>query len=959
MESKTNETGTFTAANADLIINGGSLAAVAAALAAAESGRQVILITPKTYLGDDITAFLRHTENPGELTTVLARRIYSDGIPTPMHIKETLERELLHAGVRICYGCHPGGILESEDGSLAGIAMLSRAGRHIIRANSIIDASWTGLLARQMECRFRDEQPQTITCLWRLAAPSRPEDAESAGSLLWNFDENSSRKIPLWQHSFQHILNLDSPASLASLETETRRRFFRPDQFFAAENVFFVPHRHIDTAFRQTGVCSAANFELRAMQAAPALWVLSPAIDADKEALATILTPGSSIELGLRLGYHLAENLPKTTGAPLHLRSRNTVPVSGIRLDGRDIRGATAPSAAAISLPQNVPVFETVDVLVAGCGTAGAPAAIAAAREKQHTLVLEALNGPGGVGTWGQISRYYCGYRKGFTAEVDAGVAAMGTEDMQPAKGWRVEWKKQWWINSLLDAGAQLWPDTVACGVQVQDNRVTGVIFAGPCGWGLIPAGCVVDSSGAADLVAAAGGKVVQPGKEQAAVQGTGLSPREPEHDYDNSDHTFSDDGDVVDITRSFIAARRKFRERFDLAPILSTRERRRAVTDVVLQPEDVLTKRSWPDALHLAVSSFDTHGFTIHPLFTLIPPPRHEKFKAVVPLRALLPAGLEGILVTGLGIGAHRDVMPVVRMQPCVQNQGYAVGLVAAAAVSKKTAIRQLDLISIQNRLIKMEIIDEPARADDPFPLSDDKIASALSSLPLTHKAAAILLSHPESALPQIRSALKQTADPANLLQLATLLGLMGDKTGSPILAAELAQRSWDQGWNFRGMHQFEASRSPLDSLLWAAAGAPAKELYQPVLSLTQKLSEWHRLNLQLELSHAQAIAAACSALIEFDADKQFAPLLARMLLSDQVAGNHQSDWDAVFSDQPRSINYNESRNRALRELSLAAGLFKCGDLQGCARRVLLKYARDWRGPLAHHAKAVLEYHQ
>ena len=43
------------------------------------------------------------------------------------------------------------------------------------------------------------------------------------------------------------------------------------------------------------------------------------------------------------------------------------------------------------------------------------------------------------------------------------------------------------------------------------------------------------------------------------------------------------------------------------------------------------------------------------------------------VPYRALLPAGLDGILVTGLGASAHRDAMPVIRMQPDIQNGGYA----------------------------------------------------------------------------------------------------------------------------------------------------------------------------------------------------------------------------------------------------------------------------------------------
>ena len=39
----------------------------------------------------------------------------------------------------------------------------------------------------------------------------------------------------------------------------------------------------------------------------------------------------------------------------------------------------------------------------------------------------------------------------------------------------------------------------------------------------------------------------------------------------------------------------------------------------------------------------------------------------ADMPLRSLLPKGIKGVVTTGLGASAHRDAMPVVRMQPCL----------------------------------------------------------------------------------------------------------------------------------------------------------------------------------------------------------------------------------------------------------------------------------------------------
>jgi succinate dehydrogenase/fumarate reductase flavoprotein subunit len=184
MSDRNESNGTAVVAEPDILVLGGSTAAVAAAIAAAEQGCRVLLAAPRTFVGDDLTAFLRLTEPAGEQTTVLARRLFSGGVPTPMHVKETLERDLLHAGVEILYGCHPGGILQTPAGRVAGAAILSRAGRHLIRARAVVDASWTGTLARQAGSPFRGEGPAEVTCTWSLSAPQPPPDAKPAGQVV-------------------------------------------------------------------------------------------------------------------------------------------------------------------------------------------------------------------------------------------------------------------------------------------------------------------------------------------------------------------------------------------------------------------------------------------------------------------------------------------------------------------------------------------------------------------------------------------------------------------------------------------------------------------------------------------------------------------------------------------------------------------------------------------------------
>ena len=72
------------------------------------------------------------------------------------------------------------------------------------------------------------------------------------------------------------------------------------------------------------------------------------------------------------------------------------------------------------------------------------------------------------------------------------------------------------------------------------------------------------------------------------------------------------------------------------------------------------------------------------------------------MPYRCLTPQGVEGLLVTGLGASAQRDAMTLTRMQPDLQNQGYAAGMAAAlAAESTKGMVRKIDIKQLQKALV------------------------------------------------------------------------------------------------------------------------------------------------------------------------------------------------------------------------------------------------------------------
>ena len=68
-----------------------------------------------------------------------------------------------------------------------------------------------------------------------------------------------------------------------------------------------------------------------------------------------------------------------------------------------------------------------------------------------------------------------------------------------------------------------------------------------------------------------------------------------------------------------------------------------------------------------------------------------------------MLPRGVDGILVVGLGISAERDAVPLIRMQPDVQNGGYAAGVAAAMAAKDGVSIRHVDIDRLQKHLVNV----------------------------------------------------------------------------------------------------------------------------------------------------------------------------------------------------------------------------------------------------------------
>ena len=258
--------------------------------------------------------------------------------------------------------------------------------------------------------------------------------------------------------------------------------------------------------------------------------------------------------------------------------------------------------------------------------------------------------------------------------------------------------------------------------------------MATPLGRGVVLASTVIDATGNADVAAWAGAQTQFGISENGSlnVQIAGFPERPLQRSYVNTCYTMVDDTDVLDVWHLMAWKRTTLplASAFDVGQLVDSRERRRVVGDYTLTVPDILTHRTFPDTISQHYSNFDAAAFPDSRLL-LVRDAKGPCFHTDLPYRCLLPRGLDGILVVGLGASAERDAMTLIRMQADLQNQGYAAGLAAAAAVKAGGHTRDIDIKALQKELIRQRVLDERVYTDkDSYPMSTGEIERAVQAI-------------------------------------------------------------------------------------------------------------------------------------------------------------------------------------------------------------------------------------
>jgi len=432
-----------------------------------------------------------------------------------------------------------------------------------------------------------------------------------------------------------------------------------------------------------------------------------------------------------------------------------------------------------------------------------------------------------------------------------------------------------------------------------------------------------------------------------------------------------TDDRDVLDIWHLLVSQRRYYTSwakapHTDMAQLIDTRERRRIVGDYMLTTMDILLHRTFSDTINHHRSNFDAGALPSSEML-YIKDMKGPVYTCDMPIRCLTPKGIEGLLVVGLGAGADRDAMTLTRMQPDLQNQGYAAGVAAAFAVAQTDGIiRDLDVKKVQASLVAVGNLEKRVLTDaDSFPLATEQLESAakrLKDLTIevhqrkvyddTFPALAAVMSHPDRSLPLLISAYDQATDRAVRINYARILALLGDRTGKAALLDAVAKsESWGDGYDFTNHRKENNTFGPVDRLV-IALGFLRDPDVRP--ALLEKLRQLERAD---HLSHYKALCLA----MRMNRHGSFAKPLADHLAA--IEGHCQpldydSDPGGPLSVPERSKVTREGRdelNNKFKEVLLAALLLQCGDWQGQGRAVLEAYTEDVNGHFAAYADHVL----
>ena len=187
--------------------------------------------------------------------------------------------------------------------------------------------------------------------------------------------------------------------------------------------------------------------------------------------------------------------------------------------------------------------------------------------------------------------------------------------------------------------------------------------------------------------------------------------PGAPDHWMMSVSHAFCDPLDPESLSQGLIELRRQSEELMDLmnrtsygglygldfSPLPGIRESRRIVCDANVTDDDWAEGKFYDDGIITVCHNIDIHRCAEGEPAIIV-----EKVKPYqIRYGALLPRGLDGILVVGRCIGGSHKALASYRLIPDCMAMGEAAALAAKQAISRGVGLREIDVSALRGELI------------------------------------------------------------------------------------------------------------------------------------------------------------------------------------------------------------------------------------------------------------------
>jgi len=845
----------------DVVIVGGGFAGVSAAVKFAKAGKKVVVVDRRIYLGREVNSEYRPwfdvDEKNGPLPGFMKACI-DPKTPQPDpskkllrfdFVKRSLENTLFENGVEIVYVSNVAQVI-ADGNQLQGVIIGNKSGRQAILSKMVLDCTETASVVHLTSQKFQDKKAATTysrTLEYTHVKPITSKTIRVPSELKIKDDKVS---IQQGYRGDNHYY-IDCPVeftdpkfdakSVTNREAEVWEKALEVAKYLFQNVPEFKDSYFTNSAYQLNGVYTPQMVGMNYSNNRPYLNE-KIAVSNNKIALGSFATGFSNlycISEAAILGEKQTNYLKNPIGASEFgasvserliknwslLACEKEVEITGesekeFSLNSASIKEKYSPqqgkSYSRIQVGnEKLPVIEEVEVLVIGGGTSGAPATYTAAKEGKKTMVVEMNPGFGGTGTYGAVQSYWGpGNYYGLTAEhirktTDINKSFSNAfKDRNGFGRWNVQAKLAMWLEQIRTSGAQIIWNSFVIGVIMDENKVIGAVISSPQGVFAVKSKVIIDATGDGDVAAFAGAPYVFGSEhDQVPLWYALRKQKEPGPSLSAFESTV-DVTNVEDYTRSVhVGVRTGGDSLHDHQPYLAPRESRHILGDVVTTLTDNLTYKEWEDVINIHRANTDMKGYHSSDWFRigLIPP----NLPMELPYRALIPKGIENLIISGKAFSTQHDAASAMRMQPDLENLGGITALAAVQSINNKTLVRDINVKDLQKELVNRKLLPEKVlkrsiKAKD-YSAEDVKdwigkfeIDTTFKSLSNTKMSVLrydpipfveVCTSSSEIAIPVLEQELKRSSGEMQM-RIALALAMHGSESGAVVIYNEIEKQ-------------------------------------------------------------------------------------------------------------------------------------------------------------------------